>query len=142
MNLWRRTVLGYIGGVLYLGVELAYRGRSHPSMFLLGGLCFVLVGDLGRWSGLGLLGRAVLGGTAITVLELLTGLVVNRWLGLGVWDYSTQPGNLLGQICPGFCLAWVLLAGAGVMAEDWLRHRLFGLPRQLWRLPGRAVLPD
>ena len=121
MKLWQRAVLFYIGGVLYVAVELAYRGWSHPSMFLLGGVCFVLVGELGRWSGRGLLGRAVLGGAAITALELVTGLVVNRWLGLGVWDYSTQPGNLLGQICPGFCLAWVLLAGAGAAAEDWLR---------------------
>ena len=138
MKLWQRAVLFYIGGVLYVAVELAYRGWSHPTMFLLGGLCFVLAGDLGRRSGLGLGGRAVLGAGVITVLELLTGLVVNRWLGLGVWDYSTQPGNLLGQICPGFCLAWVPLAGAGILAEDRLRLWLFGLPRQLRRpgLPG------
>lgn len=33
-----------IGGVLYLAIEIVWRERSHWSMFLLGGLCFVCLG--------------------------------------------------------------------------------------------------
>ena len=32
------------GGVLYVLIELAWRGRSHWTMFVLGGLCFVYLG--------------------------------------------------------------------------------------------------
>ena len=43
--------------------------------------------------------QMALGAWGITCAEFLTGLVVNRALGLGVWDYSKQPHNLMGQIC-------------------------------------------
>ena len=35
------SFLFYAGGVLYVLIELAWRGRSHWTMFVLGGLCFV-----------------------------------------------------------------------------------------------------
>ena len=33
-------VLAVIGGAIYVGIEMLWRGHSHPSMFILGGLCF------------------------------------------------------------------------------------------------------
>ena len=48
MRLWRETVVFYLGGMFYCGVELLWRGWTHGSMFLLGGLCFYLVGGLNR----------------------------------------------------------------------------------------------
>ena len=66
-------------------------------------------------------------------MEFRTGLVVNRWLRLGVWDYSAQPHNLLGQVCLPFAAWWAVLAGAAVILDDLLRFALFGeafaLPR-------------
>ena len=32
------------GGLLYIILEMAWRGRSHWTMFLLGGTCFVALG--------------------------------------------------------------------------------------------------
>ena len=49
--------------------------------------------------------RAVVGSGIITMVELGTGLLVNR--NYEVWDYRSQPGNFLGQICPGFSLLWI-----------------------------------
>ena len=86
------------GGSAYVLVELLWRGRSHFSMFLLGGLCFWLIGRLDRRFPVPLAAQACLGACVITALELVTGLIVNRWLGLGVWDYSSLPMNFLGQI--------------------------------------------
>ena len=104
----KNLVLIGCGGALYVLVELCYRGRSHGSMFLLGGVQMAL----GAWG--------------ITCAEFLTGLVVNRALGLGVWDYSKQPHNLMGQICLPFAACWVGLAGAAVILDDILRLALFG----------------
>ena len=36
------------GGLLYYYMEILYRGYSHFSMILCGGLCFVLIGALNK----------------------------------------------------------------------------------------------
>lgn len=66
----------------------------------------------------------------VTVLELLVGLVVNRWLGWNVWDYSDMPFNLWGQVCLQFSVAWFFLSAAAIKLEnalhrvaEWLAHR-------------------
>ena len=117
MKIWKNTMLFAIGGCIYVALELLWRGRSHGSMFLAGGLCFLLIGHLGRveprlpWPI-----RAVAGAGIITMVELGVGLLVNR--DYGVWDYRAQPGNFLGMICPQFCLLWIPLAAlAGVLFQ-------------------------
>ena len=57
------------------------------------------------------------------------GLVLNTCLGMAVWDYSTLPGNLWGQICLPFSALWALLAGFAVVLDDWLRYWMFGEDR-------------
>ena len=44
MKIWKKVLLMYLGGMIYAALELLWRGRTHSSMFLLGGLCFVLIG--------------------------------------------------------------------------------------------------
>ena len=46
--IWKLCFLFYLGGMCYAGLELLWRGFSHGSMFVLGGICFVLVGNLKR----------------------------------------------------------------------------------------------
>lgn len=87
-----------VGGTLYVLVELLWRGRSHWTMFLLGGVCFIclgLINEIIPWEML-LWQQALIGACIVTVLEFLTGCIVNLWLGLDVWDYSGLPGNILG----------------------------------------------
>ena len=48
MRLWRYSVLWYLGGMAYTGLELLWRGWSHGSMFAAGGTCFLLIGHLGE----------------------------------------------------------------------------------------------
>ena len=82
-------------------------------MFLLGGVCFWLIGLLDEVFPNAPLGvQMALGAWGIVCMEFLTGLVVNRWLGLKVWDYSAQPHNLLGQVCLPFAAWWAVLAAA------------------------------
>lgn len=102
-------MLFYLGGCGYMGLEVLWRGWSHGSMFLAGGICFLLVGHLGELAQpLPPLGRAVVGAGIITMVELAAGLACNR--NYQVWDYRNMPCNLWGQICPQFCLLWILLA--------------------------------
>ena len=39
-------LLWEIGGCVYFMIEIMYRGFSHESMFILGGLCLILIGGL------------------------------------------------------------------------------------------------
>lgn len=116
------------GGFLYYVIEVLWRGYSHFSMFFVGGLCFYFVGEINNifpWS-LGLLWQSLIGAAIITATELISGLILNVWLGLGIWDYSDVPLNFLGQICLPFSAMWVILAGVAVCLDDYLRWRLFG----------------
>ena len=108
MEIVKKTALWTIGGGVYVGLELLWRGRSHISMFAAGGLCFLLLGKLRH-----LPGRLVLGPAVITAVELVTGLLVNR--DYAVWDYRSVPGNFLGQICPVYTLLWLPLSLAAMV---------------------------
>lgn len=41
--------LGTVGGAIYFLLEIFWRGYSHFSMFLLGGVCFVALGLIMRY---------------------------------------------------------------------------------------------
>lgn len=121
-------ILALIGGTIYVLIELAWRGYSHISMFLLGALCFVLLGGINEffsWE-LGMIWQMLIGASIVTSLEFIVGVVVNIWLELEVWDYSNLPLNFMGQICLPFSLAWVLLSGIAIVVDDYLRYWLFG----------------
>lgn len=124
----KHAVLFLIGGSIYYLIEIAWRGYSHISMFALGGICFILVGlinELFPWS-LGVVWQSLIGATVITVAEFITGVIVNIWLGLGVWDYSNLPLNVMGQICLPFYLAWIPLSCLAIVVDDYIRYWLFG----------------
>ena len=106
MKIWKNCVLFYLGGSGYMGLELLWRGRTHGSMFVAGGLCFLLIGHLNRVRPrLPLPLRAAAGAGIVTMVELGTGLIANR--NYQVWNYRDQPGNFHGQICPLFSLLWI-----------------------------------
>lgn len=124
------------GGLLYNIIEILLRGWSHWTMFILGGVCFIclgLINELLPWT-LPLWKQMLLGAAIITYFELITGCIVNIWLGWNIWDYSGQPGNILGQICPQFSFLWLWISLAGIVLDDWLRYWLFGEERPRYRL--------
>lgn len=111
-------------GCLYYAAEVGWRGYSHWTMAVLGGVCFVLIGGINEafpWE-MPLLLQGVIGSAVVTALEFVVGVMLNLWLGLGIWNYSHLPCNVLGQICLPYSLLWVVLAMGAVVLDDWLRY--------------------
>ena len=130
-------VLFLFGGYTYYGFEILWRGYSHYSMIICGGICFIYAGlqneqvewDYPFW-------KQVLRVEAfILSAEFITGCIVNLWLGLNVWDYSGLPGNILGQTCPQFDLLFLPLSAIAIIVDDFIRWKWFGeeKPRYKWR---------
>ena len=119
MKFWKQSVLFYLGGCAYMGIELLWRGRTHGSMFVAGGACFLLIGQLNHVRPrLPLPLRALAGAGIVTMVELGIGLLVNR--NFEVWDYRDRAGNFLGQICPMFTALWVPVSLMALSLHDLL----------------------
>ena len=126
----KMLTLFLIGGSGYVGLELLWRGRSHVSMFLAGGVCFLLLGKLNSIRPrLPLLLRGTLGAVIITSVELLAGLLVNR--DYAVWDYRSMPINFHGQVCMPFSLLWIPLSLGAMALYHFLDIRLIKTPESL-----------
>ena len=124
----KEALLFLIGGLIYISIEILARGFSHSSMFIVGGLCFVLIGLLNekyewetpfQW-------QCLIGAGIITILEFISGCIVNLWLNLNVWDYSDRPFNLLGQICLHHSVCyWTILSAVAIIMDDFIRYKWF-----------------
>jgi uncharacterized membrane protein len=124
-TLGKHIFLFVVGGTIYLGIELIFRGYSHYSMFFLGGLCFVcmgLINEVLSW-GTPLWKQSIIGGAITTLLEFITGCIVNLWLGWNIWHYNRF--DILGQVCIPFFFVWCGLSIVGIILDDWLRYWIF-----------------
>lgn len=126
------TLLFSIGAIGYCSLEILWRGHTHWTMGVTGGMCFLSLFDMNKklkrqrlWE------KCIIGSAIITSFEFLVGVLVNRVLHWHVWDYSMQRGNILGQICPLYSLLWfflcIPLCRFCQMVEKWLSHPSFRL---------------
>lgn len=99
-----------LGAVSYGLVEIIARGYTHWTMPLTAGTFFALAYLINQSGNINIFAKCLLGCVMITSLELAVGLIVNVRLGWNVWDYSDKPLNFMGQVCPQFSLAWLLLS--------------------------------
>ena len=125
-SLLKYSVLLSYGGMLYVCIELIFRGRSDISMMFCGGLSFVFIGLINNiipWE-MPLWIQSIIGGFLIvTPLEYIFGLLFNQ--GFTVWDYRMQPFNINGQVCLLFSLLWCVISIAAIILDDYLRYWLF-----------------
>ena len=121
-------ILFLVGGITYITIELLYRGYSHWTMFLLGGLCFILIGGINNYISWDMLlwKQMLLGSVIITLLEFICGCMVNLLLHWNVWDYSNLPLNILGQICLPFSILWFFISFVAIVLDDYIRYWFFG----------------
>ena len=120
--------LWILGGTIYYSLEWLFRGFSHWTMFVLGGICMMFFAFQGRavaWREA--LWKQILRCTVFVVAcEFITGLIVNKYFHWSVWDYSDQPFHLFGQICLPFALIFSLLCLGGIFLSGYLLHWIFG----------------
>lgn len=119
------AIIFLLFGSSYVLIEMLFRGYSHWSMFILGGLCGVLIGLINENTPkMNIFKQMLLGSIIVTVLEFLCGYVINIKLGLNVWDYSNMPFNFMGQVCLLFSFVWFLLSYIVVKLDDYFRLKL------------------
>ena len=131
----KHLFLFILGGSIYYSIEILWRGHSHFSMFLVGGLCFVIMGlanEIFSWD-LYFEYQLLIGWCAVLILEFVSGCIINLWLGWGVWDYSGMPFNLLGQICLTYAFLWIPIVILGILIDDWVRYKLLNEEKPRYR---------
>ncbi len=124
MRMLRPLILIGIGGLMYLGIEMLFRGRTHWTMFIVGGICFYLVGlvnEMIPWE-MPIWQQCFIGALIITFVEFISGCIINLLLGWSVWNYSDMPLNVLGQICFPFSVLWYFLSAPAIILDDYLRY--------------------
>lgn len=84
-SIWM-SILGGLSGVILSGFLLIFPTLSMSLIFM---PLFI-----------------IFGGTVITILELLSGLLLNKALKLEIWNYSMLKYNFLGQIELFHSLGW------------------------------------
>ena len=125
-NKLKNIILFLLFGVIYCGIELVWRGHTDVSMGIVGGIAGLIIGLWNERRPLPLLPQCIAGMCLITLLEGVSGIILNVWLKLGIWDYFNMPGQFFwGQCCIPYCALWFILSGVAVLLDDWLRWLLF-----------------
>lgn len=131
----------WTGGV-YFFMEVVWKtlqGRTETISWTMFALAIVLAIPLERFGAelswdMPLIWQSGICAAAITAVEFVAGLVLNIWLGLAVWDYSSLHGNIMGQICPQFMVLWFFLSAVGIVMLDWMRYAIEGGERPHYKI--------
>ncbi|MEF9839784.1 MAG: hypothetical protein RR275_08025 [Lachnospiraceae bacterium] len=117
-----------LGGCLYYGFEMMFRGFSHWTMFILGGTCFLFCALQGIWTKWhdSIITQLIRCEIFVVSCEFITGMIVNKWLKWNVWDYSNLPYQLFGQICLPFAIIFLGLCAVGIVMSGYLVYGLYG----------------
>lgn len=129
-------------GICYIFIEVAFSsivslkpaliGQSSLWMFLVGGLLGLTLGKMNEIKttrNLMYPFNILAGAAMITFIELISGIILNRWLGFNIWDYSGAKYNFLGQIDLVHSTCWVILTPFVFWVDDVMKHYMFDEPR-------------
>jgi uncharacterized membrane protein len=157
-RLWmlkKNAVLVIIMGFIYVSFETIFRaitggigdiapeigdinkywvlmGYASAWMLPIGGLAGLVLGSFNEFSFLKHLRnwkKAILGGLAITAIELIFGLIFIVGLELPLWDYTHFADNFLGVIALRFTILWIGFSPFVFWLDDVLRHLIFDEPK-------------
>lgn len=131
MNKKIKIVLTYIiifiaGAIIYMGLEMLWRGYTHWTMGVVAGIATILIGLINEIvpKDTPLLVQAPIASLIITELEYISGEILNVCLGLNIWDYSQMPLNVDGQVCLPASLLWMVVGLIAVVLDDFIRAKM------------------
>jgi len=132
-NVTLYTVLFTVGFFVYIGIEIVFTsitelspiGHTSPWMGVVGGISFICMGLLNERNNWNLWLSCLTAAIICTVIELISGLILNVWLGYYVWDYSCIPLNFMGQICLLYSFFWFVLSIFAFWLDDVVRWMLY-----------------
>ena len=135
-NIFKYIFLFLTGGFAYFYIEILFRGFSHFSMIICGGIAFILCGALDQATHfrLSIISQMIISTIIITSLELITGYIVNIRLNWNVWDYSRMPYNFHGQICAAYSFLWMLLSLLCIVIDNIIRWKIFDEEKPRYKL--------
>jgi uncharacterized membrane protein len=97
-------------------------------MFLLGGICFLffyMQGIATGWKEA--LWIQTLRATVFVVsMEFITGIIVNKYLAMNVWNYESMPFHVFGQICLPFAVIFSGLCVMGIIMSGYIGYWFYG----------------
>lgn len=130
----KNMILIFIMGALYMVLEGIWRGWTNISMLLVGGICGFLIGNLNKhpltynkmmWE------QCLIGTIIVLLIEFTSGMILNVYLKLGIWDYSDVWGNYYGQVCIPYSILWFFLVPMAIYVDDYIRYMLFSEEKPL-----------
>lgn len=118
------SLIFLIGGLGYGLLEIIFRGYTHWTMLLTGGLCFLLfymINFVLKTDSL--IVRCLIATAIITTLEFIVGYIVNIVFKLNVWDYSNRVLNFMGQICLLYSGIWFSMGVPMTMISNYIKGK-------------------
>lgn len=101
-------------GFIYCMIEILFRGWSHWSMLVLAGFlgvfCIDSINNVLSFD-CDYIVQILISTILCTIGEGISGIILNVWLQLNVWDYSKMTFGtfFFGQCNVLFCFAWMLI---------------------------------
>ena len=124
-NTTKNIIIFLIFGISYYLLEILWRGYSHWTMIIVGGLCGLLIGLINEITPkMNTILQMLLGSVIVTFIEFVTGYILNIKLGLHIWDYSNLRFNILGQVSLLFSILWFFLSYIVIKLDDYIRDNI------------------
>lgn len=121
----KESLILIIMGCVYTNIEMIYRGYSHPSMIIVGGLAGMLAGLINDIvPNMKIYKQCLLSAVMITIIEYIAGYILNVKLNLNIWDYSNLKYNIGGQVSIVFSFFWIFLSYFAIKFDDLLKTKL------------------
>ena len=113
---------------------------KYLTLFLIGGITYyfieiLYIGSINEFSNkeIPLLLQMLISVFIVDIIELFSGIIINKILLLNVWDYSNLKFNFLGQISLRSSIAWFFLSLFAICMDDLLRYALYNEQMHLYK---------
>ena len=133
-------------GFIYCMIEILFRGWSHWSMFVLTGFLGVFCVDSINNTlsfDCDYIVQILISTILCTIGEGISGIILNVWLQLNVWDYSKMTFGtfFFGQCNVLFCFAWMLIISIIIFYCDAYNYYILKIePRPYYIIFGHKFL--